>query len=194
MESPNWHFSIKYKNALWGSLDINSQQCLGQGAAKTTHSAILSVSNAPSTSSSSACLGHKPNELVVVKRFYIAKSLFSYENWSHQVEKFWVWKQQVCRSLNWTQTQMSQANDNNQIHHLHHSAFIHICIVYFFNWVCHQSLRNLSLHWKNWMQNGTPGRLRHSFPFFAARQIIWEALVSKRHLLLWLLIVTTYDQ
>ena len=70
------------------------------------------------------------------------------------------------------------------------STFLHVCIFYFFNWVCHQSLRNLSLHWENWMQNGTPGRLRRSFPFFTARQIVWEALVSKRHLLLWLLITS----
>ena len=67
---------------------------------------------------------------------------------------------------------------------------LHVCIFYFFNWVCHQSLRNLSLHRKNWMRNGTPGRLRCSFPFFAVRQIVWEALVSKSHLLLRLLITS----
>jgi hypothetical protein len=57
-------------------LAINSQQWLGQGAAKTTHSAILSIFNAPSQlSSSSACLGCKPNEPVVAKCLYIAKDV-----------------------------------------------------------------------------------------------------------------------
>jgi hypothetical protein len=67
MEGHNRCFSIDYKNGLRGSLAINSRRWLGQGAAKTTHSAILSIFNA----SSSAGLGRKPNESVVAKRFYI---------------------------------------------------------------------------------------------------------------------------
>ena len=56
---------------------INSQQWLGKGAAKTTHTAILSIFNAPaeSSSSSESRLGRKPNEAVVAKRFYFASDV-----------------------------------------------------------------------------------------------------------------------
>jgi hypothetical protein len=84
LEDCNRHFSIEYKNALRGSLAINSRQWLGQGAAKTTHSAILSIFNRdapydlPESSSSLASsfrLGRKcSNEPVVAKRFYIAQA------------------------------------------------------------------------------------------------------------------------
>lgn len=71
-EGSNRRFSIELKNGLRGSLAINSRQWLGQGAAKTSHSAILSILNAPSSSSG---LGRKPNEPVVAKRFYIANDM-----------------------------------------------------------------------------------------------------------------------
>ena len=67
LEGSNRRFHIDYENGLQGSLAINCRHILGRGAAKTTHSAILSVLNAPSSSSG---LGHKPNEPVVAKRFY----------------------------------------------------------------------------------------------------------------------------
>ena len=71
MEGGNRRFSIEYKNGLRGSLAINTQEWIGRGAAKTSHSALLSVFNAPSSSSSSASgLGRKPSEPVVAKRFY----------------------------------------------------------------------------------------------------------------------------
>ena len=75
MKGDNRRFSIDYNKGLKGSLAINGQEWLGQGAVKTTHSALLSIFqvNAPpaSSSSASACgLGRKPNEPVVAKRFY----------------------------------------------------------------------------------------------------------------------------
>ena len=84
MEVHNRRFSIEYKNGLRGSLAINSRQWLGKGAAKTTHSAILSIFNALSESSSH--LGRKPNESVVAKRFYIASDVVP-KNWTGVVTK-----------------------------------------------------------------------------------------------------------
>lgn len=83
MEDCNRRFSIEHKNALRGSLAINSRQWIGQGAAKTTHSAILSIFNAPPSKSSSSGpgLGRKPNEPVVAKRFYIASDMVP-KNWT----------------------------------------------------------------------------------------------------------------
>ena len=97
---------------------INSWQWLGQGTGKTTHSAILSIFNAPSTSSSSACLGRKPNELVAGRHFYIAKDAvpkgvpvlkeakithYSYEDEQRKVEA-------EANLLYWAESLMSLAN------------------------------------------------------------------------------------
>jgi hypothetical protein len=118
MESSNRHFSIEHENGLRESLAINSWQWLGQGAAKTTHCAILSIFNAPSKlSSSSACLGCKPNELVVAKHFYTAKDVvpkgvvpkeakitcYSYEDEQRKVEA-------EANLLYWADSLMTLAN------------------------------------------------------------------------------------
>ena len=130
MESSNRRFSIEYKNALRGSLAINSRQWLGQGAAKTTHSAILSIFNAPSTLSSSH-LGRKPNEPVVAKRFYFTKEVapkglvpkeakitrYSYEDERRKVEaeaNLLYWADSLMSLANgWIQTQIAQRTVNN---------------------------------------------------------------------------------
>jgi hypothetical protein len=112
-------------------LAINSQQWLGQGAAKTTHSAILSIFNAPSKlSSSSACLGCKPNKPVVAKRFYIAKDVipkgvvpkgakimrYSYEDEQRKVEaeaNLLYWADSLMTLANgWIQAQIAQCTIN----------------------------------------------------------------------------------
>jgi hypothetical protein len=129
MEGCNRRFSIENKNALRGSLAINSQQWLGQGAAKTTHSAILSIFNAPSESSSR--LGRKPNEPVVAKRFYIASgsvpkiwtgvvskeakiTRYSFEDERRKVEaeaNLLYWADSLMSLANgWIQTQIAQRN------------------------------------------------------------------------------------
>ena len=124
MESSDKCFSIEYKNALRGSLAINSRQWLGHGAAKTTHSAILSIFNAPassSESSGSSLLGRKPNEPVVAKRFYIANDVapkeakvtrYSFKDEQRKVEaeaNLLYWADSLMLLANsWIQAQIAQ--------------------------------------------------------------------------------------
>ena len=132
MEDHNRRFSVEYKNALRGSLSINSQEWLGKGAAKTTHSAILSIFNAPSASAKSTRssssshhdhgLGCKPNEPVVAKRFYVATSNAVPKNWTGLVTKeakikrysYEDERRKVVEEANllyWADSLMSLAND-----------------------------------------------------------------------------------
>jgi hypothetical protein len=133
MEECNRRFSIEHKNALRGTLAIESQQWLGQGAAKTTHSAILSIFNAPSSSSDSTHLGRKPNEQVVAKRFYFASdvvpktsagvvpkaakiSRYAFDDERKKVEaeaNLLYWADSLMSLANsWIQAQITQRNTN----------------------------------------------------------------------------------
>lgn len=134
MESGNRRFSIEYKNALRGSLAIDTRHWLGKGAAKTTHSAILSIFNVPTRSLSSR-LGRKPNEPVVAKRFYIANDVpkvqtgavpkeakitrYSVEDERRKVEaeaNLLYWADSLMSLANsWVQAQIAQRANNGDL-------------------------------------------------------------------------------
>ena len=136
MEESNRRFFIEYKNAFRGTLAINSQQWLGKGAAKTTHSAVLSIFNAPSADAPGSnnghgghghALGRKSNEPVVAKRFYFASNVvprtglvpkeakitrYSYEHERRKVEaeaNLLYWADSLMSLANsWIKTQIAQ--------------------------------------------------------------------------------------